>query len=30
MVQLIIGKKGKGKTKRLLDKVNSEVQNVSR
>lgn len=29
MVQLIIGKKGKGKTKHLLDKVNSEVQNVS-
>ena len=29
MVQLIVGKKGKGKTKRLLDKVNSEVQNVS-
>ena len=29
MVQLIIGKKGKGKTKHLLDKVNTEVQNVS-
>ena len=29
MVQLIVGKKGKGKTKHLLDKVNSEVQNVS-
>ena len=24
MVQLIVGKKGKGKTKQLLDKVNSE------
>lgn len=29
MVQLIVGKKGKGKTKQLLDKVNSEVKNVS-
>ncbi|MDE6891542.1 MAG: twitching motility protein PilT [Lachnospiraceae bacterium] len=29
MVQLIVGKKGKGKTKHLLDKVNAEVQNVS-
>ena len=29
MVQLIVGKKGKGKTKHLLDKVNTEVQNVS-
>ena len=29
MVQLIVGKKGKGKTKHLLDKVNSEVQKVS-
>ncbi|MBP3603695.1 MAG: twitching motility protein PilT [Lachnospiraceae bacterium] len=29
MVQLIIGKKGKGKTKHLLDKANTEVQNVS-
>lgn len=29
MVQLIVGKKGKGKTKHLLDKVNSEVKNVS-
>ena len=29
MVQLIVGKQGKGKTKHLLDKVNSEVQNVS-
>ena len=28
MVQLIVGKKGKGKTKCLLDKVNSEIQNV--
>lgn len=25
MVQLIVGKKGKGKTKQLLDKVNSDV-----
>ena len=29
MVQLIDGKKGKGKTKHLLDKVNAEVQSVS-
>ncbi len=29
MVQLIVGKKGKGKTKHLLDKVNTEIQNVS-
>ena len=29
MVQLIVGQKGKGKTKHLLDKVNNEVQNVS-
>lgn len=29
MVQLIVGQKGKGKTKYLLDKVNSEVKNVS-
>lgn len=29
MVQLIVGNKGKGKTKHLLDKVNSEVQQVS-
>ena len=29
MVQLIVGKKGKGKTKQLLDKVNSEVKNIS-
>lgn len=29
MVQLIVGKKGKGKTKYLLDKVNSEVKAVS-
>ena len=28
MVQLIVGKKGKSKTKCLLDKVNSEVNNV--
>ena len=28
MVQLIVGKKGKGKTKCLLDKVNSEVKNI--
>ncbi|MCR5671606.1 MAG: twitching motility protein PilT [Butyrivibrio sp.] len=28
MVQLIVGKKGKGKTKCLLDKVNNEVKNV--
>ena len=29
MVQLIVGKKGKGKTKQLLDKVNSEVKIVT-
>lgn len=29
MVQLIVGNKGKGKTKHLLDKVNTEVQSVS-
>mgnify|MGYP003290853777 CR=1 FL=1 len=29
MVQLIVGKKGKGKTKHLLDKVNAEVLNAS-
>ena len=29
MVQLIVGKKGKGKTKQLLDKVNSEVKAIS-
>lgn len=29
MVQLIVGNKGKGKTKHLLDKVNTEVQNAS-
>ena len=29
MVQLIVGKKGKGKTKQLLDKVNSEVKEIS-
>jgi hypothetical protein len=29
MVQLIVGKKGKGKTKHLLDKVNSEVKSVA-
>lgn len=29
MVQLILGKKGKGKTKHLLDKVNKEVKTVS-
>ena len=28
MVQLIVGKKVKGKTKCLLDKVNSEVKNI--
>lgn len=28
MVQLIVGKKGKGKTKCLLDKVNEEVKNI--
>lgn len=29
MVQLIMGKKGKGKTKHLLDKVNSEIKTVN-
>ena len=29
MVQLIVGKKGEGKTKQLLDKVNSEVKDIS-
>ena len=29
MVQLIVGKKGKGKTKQLLDKVNNEVKDIS-
>ncbi len=29
MVQLIVGQKGKGKTKELLDRVNSEVKTVS-
>ena len=29
MVQLIVGNKGKGKTKQLLDKVNSEIKNIS-
>ncbi len=29
MIQLIAGKKGKGKTKQLLDKVNSEVKEIS-
>lgn len=28
MVQLIVGNKGKGKTKQLLDKVNSEIKVV--
>ncbi len=28
MVQLIVGNKGRGKTKCLLDKVNSEVKNI--
>ena len=28
MVQLIVGNKGKGKTKHLLDKVNSQVKEV--
>ena len=28
MVQLIVGQKGKGKTKQLLDKVNSEVKSI--
>lgn len=29
MVQLIVGKKGKGKTKQLLDKVNNEIKTIS-
>ena len=29
MVQMIVGKKGKGKTKHLLDKVNNEVKNIA-
>lgn len=29
MVQLIVGDKGKGKTKYLLDKVNSEIQSIN-
>ncbi|MBR6229963.1 MAG: twitching motility protein PilT [Lachnospiraceae bacterium] len=29
MVQLIVGQKGKGKTKELLDKVNREIQTAS-
>ena len=29
MVQLIVGKKGKGKTKQLLDKVNNEVKTLA-
>jgi len=29
MVHLIVGKKGKGKTKQLLDKVNSEIKAVT-
>ena len=29
MVQLIIGNKGKGKTKHLLDKVNARVKEIS-
>ena len=29
MVQIIVGKKGKGKTKYLLDKVNADVQKSS-
>ena len=29
MVQLIVGKKGKGKTKPLLDKVNAEVKDIN-
>ena len=28
MVQLIVGEKGKGKTKQLLEKVNTDVQNI--
>ncbi|MCM1112248.1 MAG: twitching motility protein PilT [Muribaculum sp.] len=29
MVQLIVGRKGKGKTKQLLDKVNSEIKDIT-
>ena len=29
MVQLIVGKKGKGKTKQLLNKVNSEIKEIA-
>ncbi|MCM1146207.1 MAG: fungal specific transcription factor domain-containing protein [Blautia sp.] len=29
MVQLIVGREGKGKTKQLLDKVNTEVKDVA-
>ena len=29
MVELIVGKKGKGKTKVLLDKVNGAIKNVN-
>ena len=29
MVQLIVGRKGKGKTKQLLDKVNREIKTAS-
>lgn len=29
MVQLIVGEKGKGKTKQLLDKVNSEIKEIT-
>lgn len=29
MVQLIVGRKGKGKTKHLLDKVNGEIKSVN-
>lgn len=28
MIQIIVGNKGKGKTKHLLDKVNSEIKSV--
>ena len=29
MVQLIVGNKGKGKTKQLLGKVNTEIKEIS-
>lgn len=29
MVQLIVGREGKGKTKQLLDKVNAEVKDIA-